>query len=226
MTKQSNEWPEEIQAALDDVRRVREVMDTVAGNHPFRTIIRPSLLLALYASPLIILYGIGAQWLVDQPGASYGGWSKTTLLWTSGLFLGVITKGIQFALFAQLSRKQGYDAARFVRRVFWKSGYFRLTFPFSIVCIAGSVALVQAGRADQVIPFVSAGVGALLLAYPIIFPVPEFDTLGPGLFCLIGGCIGMFVFPAYSFYKLAILWGGFCIWCGLLSFRFPKPEDT
>ena len=69
-------------------------------------------------------------------------------------------------------------------------------------------------------------VGALLLAYPIIFPVPEFDTLGPGLFCLIGGCIGMFVFPAYSFYKLAILWGGFCIWCGLLSFRFPKPEDT
>lgn len=226
MTGQPNEWPEELQTALDDVRRMREVMDAVAGNHPMRQLIRPSLLVALYAAPLIIAYGIWAQWVVDQPGTTLWGWSKTAVLWTVGLVFMVVSKGIQLALFAQLSRAKGYNASRFFGKIFWSSGYVRLTVPVVLMCVVASVAFAQAGRADQIVPLVSMGVGALLLAYPLIFPVLEFNTEGPGLYCLLGGGISMFVFPAYTFYKLAILWGGFCIWCGLISFRFPKPEDT
>lgn len=220
MDNQPPMMTKELESAMEDIRQIRGVFDKVRMDHPFRSILRPYFRFTLWMVPVIVVYGIIAQLYYEAKLPNVFGLSRTAILWYLLGAMVLSSSVIKFAVFAHTARQTRISIRRFFTRFFIEDQYYRVYFSVIGLTIAGSVAIWHAGRPDQIVGFISAGAGAVLFLMPLSIPADEFTR--PGVFMLVLGILSMFVLPQFPYYKVAVLWGGLCLFIGLYGLGDPS----
>ena len=195
---------QEVQSALDDVQRIRDLLDSSHRDHPLRRIFRPLTLLGFFFGPLVIGFGIWMQWVYGSGRAEILGFDRTTVLWLLGGSAMLLTGVAKLVIFRFGAVREGFGLAGFFRRVY-SLGYLRILVAIASVVGVSCVVVAELGRPDMIVGLITLGFGALLIALPVVLPLPETSSLG--VFFLVGGALAVFLLPAYPFYKVAALWG-------------------
>jgi len=212
----------DLRTALEDVHRIRELVDRTRGSHPIRQILRPLLIMSIIIGPIMAIYGIASQLILDAARVTIWGMSKTTFLWIMGGAMGLLIGSLKTMLpFATLPRGD-QEYSRILKKIFTLD-YGRIILP--ILSLAGAACLlaIQAGSPHQVFGLVTAAIGAIWIAAPLAFPLPEVSR--GGVFLLIGGIVALFVWPEYPFFKLAAIWGLALVGIGLAGLRSSGKND-
>ena len=206
----------ELQAALEDVRRIRELLDDIGEQNPMRVIMRPIFQLGLAFAPLVLVIGLLSQWVMDAPGEEVLGLSKG---WAYGLLFGgfAVFGGIlKTVIFMREGKRQGIDLSGVWRNVM-TTGYFRIIIPIFLGAGFICAFLVQHGHGEHTIGIFLIAYGIILMEMPFALPVPQVTGLSYAM--IVAGGLSLFVWPAYPFYKFALLFGGTCLWLGVAGTR-------
>lgn len=219
MRSNTEELPEEVKAALDDLRRIREVVDVVSDEHPMRRIARPLMLYTMIAGLSFAVFGVVAQLVLDSEAESIAGLSPVGAVWVLGaVFLGA-TAAVKNTVFVVISRRAGYDVDVLLRSIF-NSAYRRVILGIFFLMALGTAALVVVGAESMILGLITAATGAVWFILPAVLPIKEFTWLGASLMVL--GGLSMFLYPEWTFYKLSVIWGLPLTVGGLLLYRrFP-----
>ncbi len=195
--------PEELRAALEDVRQIRELVDRSRENHPIRFLLRPHIYLSLLGAPLIAIYGIVSQMVLDSEKVIVMGLQKNTLLWLLTLAILLVFSGLKGLITLLAVRREEKELSRICREIVG-GDYFRIYGPIFVLTAAACIAMFQLGSSQQIVGLICMAVGAIWIAAPLAIPIPE--VRGVGVFFLVTGFIAMFVLPDFPFYKLAAIW--------------------
>jgi len=212
--------PTDLKAAIEDLRRIREVVDASETTHPLRYVARPLLRLTTVFGVLTAAFGIVAQLVLIQGPTVLGLSTQVFVAALAGLFIGF--GGIaKWVVVSASSRKAGYDVLQIVRMVMGPR-YMRLVLPSAAIIVVGTSLLVSQGAERFLVPFLTVVIGAVMVEMPLIIPFKE--TTIPGLVALVLGVLGLFFFTAWPFFQLAVLWGVPFLVAGVLyANRFPAP---
>lgn len=208
---------EELEAALEDVRQLRMTVDSLRRSHPIRLVLQPLARYMFYLAPMIVVYGVGIQWLIDSGVKRVWGLSIISFIMLVSLFYLCVASLMKYLTFDRMYRKQGMDTNKAIRRIFLNDGYIRIVLgliPAQFVLI---VVFVQAGLSHHIVGLIGLVSGAVYIIAPLAVPMDEITWIGVML--LVGSAISLFVFPAYPFYKVAILFGGACLGFGPIGFK-------
>jgi len=220
------ELPAEVREALEDLRRIREVIDESEETHPLRLVMRPLMLFAALMGPPVIAFGMAAEWIVDR-GEPLFGLSPAAVIWIIAGVTVLIATVAKSMIIASTSRRAGYDVTHIYRALFSRD-WVRLVLPTFVLTLLASTTLAAAGEASAILGVVTVGVGGIWISYGTIFPLRELSGLGMVLMAL--GVAATFLFPEWTFYKLAAIWGVcFSIGGAVLYRRFPplpRVEDS
>lgn len=196
--------PKEIQDALEDVKQIRSYFDKNRMNHPIRVLFQPIRMRTLFFTPFFAVYGVLSQWVLDSSQMSYGPLSKTGML----LFLfgclcvaGGLTKYIVFRI---VSKPLGYQMKEVARRVFFVDGYLRIVGSILFAFSALAIVFFQLGHPHYLVGTLALCLGIIMVMIPLALPLPEFTW--SGVYFLCAGFLAMFCWPAYPFYKVAVIW--------------------
>lgn len=217
MSSQQSPLPEELQAALEDVRQVRDTLGKLRMTHPIRDMMRPLQVFSIVMGPVLLVYGIIMQRMYDTPGSQIFGLSKTTFVWIATLLLVVVSGVIKGMLVRKASADLGYSYTGLLNRVLWDDGYIRIiaaVFPMIAILIA---TFIHIGHAYQIPGLIMLFTGAITILIPLAFPLQELTRVG--VFSLVAGGASMFVYPEFPFYKAGILFGVMCIILGVTPIR-------
>lgn len=214
--------PQEIQAALEDVRRIRTLVQRGQDSRPLWLVMKPLYVFAIVAGPVVAAFAIGAQLIVDHPASRLAGLTKPALLGIMGGLLVALSAGLKSLIAAAVSRREGLELSRVLREVFSRH-YFRTALPIITLTAAAAASLHQGAQDQAIAGLVSAAFGALLITAPLVVPVR--GATAAGLFALLGGVTAMFVLPAYPFYKVAVIWGVALSAVGIMGRRQPDPDE-
>lgn len=222
MSESNRIMREELEAALEDVRQVRSYVDKLRLSHPIRTVIQPLHRFALGLVPILVGYGVGMQLILDSPQRTILGISKTALI--AGITtLFVVTSGIiKYLIYTRSSRDHGHDYGSLFRRMLLGDGYIRIAGSMMTILVVLSIVVIQLGQGQMIVSLIGLCSGAIWVMMPLAIPLPEYTRLGIGL--LVASSISIFVFPAYPFYKAAVLFGSLCLVVGLTKFHEPSEE--
>ncbi len=211
-----------IRAALEDVNRIRELVDRTRGSHPVRQILRPLLITCIIVGPIIAVYGIASQLILDRAGVTIWGIPKVTLLWImgGGVLLTIGALKLMFPFRALKGDEQEYFL---ILKKIYTLDYGRIILPILSLAGAACLLVIKAGNPHQVVGLITAAIGAIWIAAPLAFPLPEVSR--GGLFLLITGIISLFGWPEYPFFKLAVIWGIALVGIGLIGLRSSGQND-
>ncbi len=217
MKTQKLEATEDLQAALKDIRLIRELVDRTRESHPIRLILRPHLNLFIISGPIMAIYGIGSQLILDAAEVTIWGLPKNILLLIMGgmtaLLFGVLHAVLLYPIF---KKKGAHEYFRIIRKGYYVD-YSRIVLPISSLAGAACLIAVLPGNPHQIVGLVTAAVGAIWIAMPLALPLPEISR--GGVFFLITGIIAIFVWPEYPFFKLAAIWGLGLVGIGFFGLR-------
>ncbi len=219
METEKLEATKDLQDAIEDIRLIRELVDRTRGSHPIRQILRPHLNFFMIIGPIMAIYGIGSQLILDAANVIILGLPKNIILLIIGGITALLLSILKVALFSPIF---GFDAHEYIRN--WRKvvtvDYFRIVLPISSLAGAACLIAIITGNPHQIVGLITAAIGAIWIAMPLALPLPEISR--GGVFLLITGIIAIFVWPEYPFFKLAAIWGlGFVGigFFGLRSFR-------
>lgn len=216
--------PEELRNALDDVRRIREVIEETKESQPIRALMRPLMIYALVVSPVVVVYGLVAQWLMDAQGEVFWGLHKTSLQWLFGGALLVLLGAVKWLVAARAARQNGHEMTKIWRKMLFGLGYYRIVVTMLVLIGVLVWTFVEIGQAHRIAGLICLLSGVIMFLMPLALPLPEMS--GAGLFLMVAGAIGLFVWPAYPFYKVAGIFGTGCVWIGLAGFRNFGEQDS
>ncbi|MBU51525.1 MAG: hypothetical protein CL920_22775 [Deltaproteobacteria bacterium] len=220
----SQEHAEALTMAMEDVRRIREVLDDVRGDSAVRAVLRPSLVLGFFLAPIIILYGVFAQWLFDSEGVLLWEWHRKTWLWVFSSAMIVSTGLIKWTVLSIASWNQGFTGFSVWRKILLELRYYRVTTIAIGLLVTLSVYCVHIGHVESIVGMVVLVSGAICFLIPLVLPLDEMTPVGLAMFVV--GVVCLFYWPAYPFYKVAAVYGGTCIWIGLVGLRIsPNKEE-
>lgn len=208
--------PKDVQAALDDVRRIRELVDRTRDHHPVRLVVGPVVTLLGLLGPVVAAYGVVSQLVLDGRIAPPAGLSRAAFLWVLGGITVVGTGALKALVTALTTRKEGYELSRILKQIYGPT-WARVFLPTMALAVAASVAAAQLGAPWLIVGLVTGALGAVLVALPIALPLPELTLLGVGL--LVSGIASMFVARDAPFYALAVIWGVHLLAAGLVGRR-------
>lgn len=218
MTSRPESFPVEVQQALDDLQRIKEVIHTSQDTHPIRLIMRPLMLFAALQGPFTLAYGLLSQWLLDT-NQTVAGLSPTSAVWLLSFLLFVSASIVKIWVINSSSRKVGYNVGAIYRALF-TGDWARLVLPVFGLMMLASVALASLDGEWMIVGVLTFGAGALWFAYTAIFPLREFTSFGLVMMSL--GVVATFTYPEWSFVKFALIWGVCVSLAGLLLYRrFP-----
>lgn len=212
--------PVELEAALADIRLIRDVMNKVRTSPPIREIMRPLFLLGFWFAPLFVAYGVICQWIVDAKSPLPMGFGK-------GAWIGIATS-ILFSMSAFAKywysragmNRHGYNYLRFIRKLLIEHGYSKILLAgLSMIAISSWVA-IDAGHYHQIPGLSMVGIGGILVLLPLTLPLPESNSAG--LFLILAGFLSLFILPAYPFYKVSLLYGLFNVLMGIQGIRMKE----
>ena len=211
--------PNDLQSALDEVRRIRDLVERTRMSHPIRYLLRPLMFYVIALAPLVVIYGIVSQWILDAETDNVLGLSKDTLLWVFGaaslVFISVIKAVVPWIAF----HRDEQELLRILRKIY-TADYFRVVLPVVCLAAAACVAMAQAGNAHQIMGLITAAVGVVWMMATLMFPLPEYPPIS--IFLIVTGILSIFILPAYPFYKLAVVWGIALFALGILGLRVSK----
>jgi hypothetical protein len=218
MERDNSNFPEEVVAALEDLRRIREAIDAAQATHPMRLVARPWLTYAAVVGVVVVAFSVGAQLLLDR-GEPVLGFMPSTIVWVLGALLLVIAQVAKLAVIGQASQRAGYNLTEVILATY-KPDYLRILIPGVLTIALGSVALAYLGGDAMIVGFAIATFGALVIPLASTIALNELGVVGALMFLL--GAIAMFAIPEWPFYTLAATWGVALIVGGLVArTRFP-----
>lgn len=224
MTAHPKGLPQDLAAAIEDLRHIRRSLDTARSNHPLRVVARPLLGYSIVLGLFVIAFGVGAQLLLNRNGGALFGMAPEEFGWIVAGLLLVVAGIAKLAVVDAASRRAGYDVVA-VLRATYTTAYLQIMIPGALLVVLGSVALDQLGGDALILGFASAGFGALVIAVSTSVALPEWSLFGGLLFLL--GAVSMFALPQWPFYALAVCWGGTLVTGGLvLRRRFPRTASS
>ncbi len=201
----------DLAAALEDLRRIREVVDRARANHPVRLVARPLLGYALSLGLAVIAFGVAGE-----VALRYG---RGDLIWALGGALLVAAWLGKLVLIDAASRRVGYDIVSVLRETFTRD-YLRILVPGAFSIALAGQALHTLGGDHLILGFVLAACGALLIPLTAAIALEEWALMGVWMF--LSGAAAMGVFPGRPFLTLAVCWGGaLVVGAVLLRSRFP-----
>lgn len=213
-----SEYPVEIKQALEDLKRIREVLavsQKSEPSHPLRIVIRPFMLFSIYFGAVMFAFGVASQLILDQ-NYRLGQLSPATLIWMMAAIVMIAGTVAKNMIIASASRKAGYDLSVIYKEMF-TIDYARSILPTFIVTAVAATALGLAGGSDMIFGVITVGIGAVWISYGTIFPFREMTFVG--IFLVISGIPSTFFFPEWTFYKLALIWGLGLLVCGAVIYR-------
>lgn len=215
--------PEELQAALEDVRRIKRLIHDARESNSLRLVLRPMFRLGWFYAPIFFLYGVLAQWLLDASFSTWMGFSKTALLWGLSLFMVVLTGVIKQIVAVGAGRAQGISI--------WTSwglivgtSYVRLVFPYMTILLVLSALFIKIEHPEWIVGLLCMVYGAIFLSGSLALPFPNMTIAG--VIAIVGGGLSFFVFPGFPFYKLAAVLGLSCLMMGFEAGWDAEQEST
>jgi hypothetical protein len=207
---------EELEAALEDIKRIREVIQETRQRNPIQILMGPMFMLGLSFAPLFILAGIAGQLIYQTPGPDVWGYPKS---WAIGALIGLVivtSSLIKVSRARTVSKQHGYQYWAIWKQLF-TTGYPRIAFPIIVMMVVTSIYLYQLGQGHQIIGIIGMASGCILLAAPLALPLPETRNLGIAF--LTSSALSLFVLPTYPFYKMSVIWGLGCLWMAWIAMR-------
>ncbi len=216
MTSEIPHLPEELEKALEDVRQVRMTVDRLRRSHPIRDALKPLSHYAFVLGPIFVVYGVGMQWLRDSSVQQVWGIPKAGFIALLTFLLMMLMGFAKSTVYKRALRHKNVDANEMLKQIMVSSGYLRIiagTVPmFVVLCLV----FVQMGHSHQIVGLVGLFSGSVYILIPLALPMKEISWLG-ALITIASG-ISMFIFPAYPFYKVAVLFGGLSLGFGVIGF--------
>lgn len=194
--------PQDVQEALADVRRIRELVGRTRDAHPMRTLMRPLLRYMIASGPFVAAFGYAAERILDAqlPIAGLSPEAAVTLL---GLATLIALGGLKTWVLGRASRAAGYSLV-FVMSRFYSTALLRMALPTLVLLVAAGV-LVGQHDPSALALLITLGFGGYVIGLPLVVPMPEF-TAG-GILLMIGALVAFFVLPGRPFDQLALSWG-------------------
>lgn len=213
--------PEELEQALEDVRQVRRTVDRLRSSHPVREMLRPMSRFGFWLMPVFVAYGVGMQWLLDSSvekcwGLSKHGW--ITLATVAFILLSGLAK---FLILRQTYEQKKMSTGRVLKKLLLGDGYLRIVGAMLPTLFVLIVFFVQAGQSHHIVGLIGLLAGTIYILIPLVWPLFEISSVG--VFVLLLSGISLFVFPAYPFYKVAVIFGGLSLGVGI-GFRGKHSE--
>ncbi len=225
MTPQPSPLPEELQAALEDVRQVRDTLGKLRLSHPIREMIEPMRIFSFVMAPILLGYGVLMQRWFDASATHLFGMPKRTFVWVASLTFVVLSSIAKGLIYRKASQARGYSYSEVIRRVLWVDGYIRIVVAVMSVLGILIAVFVHSGQAYQIPGLIAICSGAIVILIPLAFPLPELTWVG--VVSLVTGGASMFMYPAYPFYKAGVLFFMICMGFGFTTVRLnPKTEST
>ena len=219
-SSKNGELPADIQAALEDLHRIREVVDRAHEGHPLRRIARPMMLYTMIAGIASAVFGVTAQLILVSGAESIVGLRPELAVGVLAVLFAVGALIVKNYAITSSSRKIGFDLNVVLRSIFNPS-YLRVVLGVFTLVALGIAGLLLNDGGHMVLGLLTVGVGTVWAITPILFPIREFSYLGYSMIVL--GALAMFLFPEWTFYKLAVIWGLPLSLGGLILYRrFPK----
>lgn len=223
MATTQQELPQEVRKALDDLRLIRQTIDATDTMHPLRVVMRSLMAFGAIQGPVTIAYGVIAQRILDG-GEPVLGLSPTWAVLLLSVVAFVLMGVTKAQVVAAASRRAGFDVGRIYRVIFTET-YVRVALPMFGLLTLTTVALALAGASSMIFGVVTFGVSAIWLSYATIYPLREFT--GIAVVGMILSVVTTFLWPEYSFYKIAAVYGlGLGIGSLILYKRFPSLEEV
>lgn len=194
----------EIQRALEDVRRIRRTLDAGRQGAVLRRIFRPVFLLGFFFGPTMAAFALAMEWVLHQPDPEVFGLPKTDLLWLLGGGCLLVMAVVKLFVFRLAARREGYDFGEFLQRTY-SADLLRIAIPLILLCAACSVMAAHLGAPERIAGIAVMGYGVIWLMMPLALPLPDNRVLG--WFFLLAGAFGIFVLTEYPFLKLAAVFG-------------------
>lgn len=218
----NGEYPEDLQSALENVRRMRDLVDQVRGSHPMRMVMRPMMLYGLAVGPFMVAFCVISQQILDSSSNLVWGFTKSTWLWGFGIVFLVANGIIKNYIVSVISRRKGYDLLSVWKKIF-NAGYLRIILPLLVILAVGSYIIAPTDQAHMLVGFITVVLASVVIAQPLTMPLPEMTIIG--IYMMITGIISLFVLPDYPFYKLAVIWGGVCGIMGGIWWKMPRENS-
>ncbi len=216
MKTQKHETTEDLQAALKDIRLIRELVDRTRGSHPIRQILRPHLIIYILSGPIMAIYGIGSQLILNAEKVTIWGLSKTILLLIIGGITALLIFVLHVVLLSPIFENNAYKFFRILKKIN-AIDYSRIVLPISSLTGAACLIAIITGNPHQIAGLITAAIGAIYIAMPLALPLPEVSR--GGVFLLVTGIMAIFVWPEYPFFKLAAIWGLGLVGIGFFGLR-------
>lgn len=203
MDPQKKTTPQELEAALQDLRRIREVVDSGRDNHPIRLIWHDLLIFSALLGVLFMVFGVLAQLILLYSSTEILGLSSTGQVWALGILLFVVGTVLKLYVYHLASKRAGYDMS-YVMKTLATGDYMRLMGSVMSMAVVTGVALAISGQSHMLVGLIVMALGFICLVVPTIFPL-RLTTIG---FCyVILGILAMFLLPQWPFYKFAAILG-------------------
>jgi len=194
----------ELQRALEDVRRIRRTLDAGRQGAVVRRIFRPVFLFGFFFGPTMAAFALAMEWVLHQPGPEVFGLPKADLLWLLGGGCLLVMAVVKMLVFGLAARREGYGFGEFLRRAY-SADLLRIAVPLILLCAACSAMVAQLGAPEKIAGIAVMSYGAIWLMMPLALPLPDNRVLG--WFFLVTGAFGIFVLTEYPFLKLAAVFG-------------------
>lgn len=195
---------EEVQHALEDVRRIRTLLDTSRRSSALRRVFRPVMLFGFFLGPVLALFALFLEWVSHRPGTTLWGLGKAELMWIAGGAWMLVNGVVKMVVFRVSARREGFSLGAFMKRIY-RADYLRLLVPLGIFSALLCVVVSRLEAPGMITGILFLTFGLLWVMLPLALPIPESPVLG--WFFVVGGALALFVLPSYPFLKAAVLGG-------------------